>query len=608
MYLNYYALPLFFFGVLLVILSVYTKKLERTPGALYFSLVLLSCGVYSILYGLEISSLTLEHALLFYKLEYLWIPMFPVFFLLFTIDYSGNGKHLRSHFILALFFIPLLTMMLVFTTQFHDLFHTDLYMIYEGLYPALGFDPGFGYFFYQSYTFVLILSGILMLFNMWMKASHVFRKQISVVLIGALVPSVTYFFYFAGLYPEGLDPVPYSFILSSLIIFAGLKHYRLFDLTPLVRGLLFENIPEIVFVFDEKKRLLDCNHVAFEFFEVSRDDIGKYSASILSQWPQVMELFEQKKRVGGVEVTANISGKKYWLDVKYIPLLNTSQEFIGHMVVMSDITTKKEDEETLLELNSQLHDSMVRASEMASRAEMANVAKSRFLANMSHELRTPLNSVIGFSGVLCENHHGHLDDKELRYVSNIHSSGKHLLNLINDILDLSKVESGKETVHKESIELSEFFADVHALLGHMAEEKSILFDFSIYPEDLKVHADRKKLKQILYNLIGNALKFTMKGGSVKVVATSKDDTFVSFCVSDSGIGIPEDMHEEIFESFKQVDSSHARLYQGTGLGLSLVKKFIELHGGKIWVESELGKGSKFTFTLPVDDENNSQGQ
>ncbi len=608
MYLNYYALPLFFFGILLILLSIYTKKLERTPGVLYFSLVLLSCGAYSILYGLEISSLTLDVALLFYKLEYLWIPTFPVFFLLFTIDYSGNGRYLRFPYILALFLVPLITMMLVFTTQFHNLFHRGLSMTSRGLYPALGIEPGFWYFFHQFYTFVIILSALLLLFHLWMRSSHILRKQIFVIIIGALVPSVTYLFYFASLYPQGIDPVPYSFILSSLIIFAGLKYYRLFNLTPLVRDLLFENIPEIVLVFDSKKRLLDCNRVAFEFFNISRENIDNFSTDILTQWPQIIELLENKKIVDGVEVNGVFSDKNYWFNVKYIPLLNTSREFIGHMVVMSDITARKEDEDMLLDLNSRLHDSMVRASEMAARAEMANVAKSCFLANMSHELRTPLNSIIGFSSVLCENQNGDLNEKELRYANNILNSGTHLLNLINDILDLSKVESGEDSVHKESIVLSELFADIHALLEQMAAEKSISLDFTLYPDNLKVHADRKKLKQILYNLIGNALKFTKKDGSVKVAATNKDDGFVRFCVSDSGIGIPEEMHEKIFESFKQVDSSHARLYQGTGLGLSLVKKFIELHGGNISVESELGKGSTFTFTLPADNEKEDPDQ
>ena len=233
--------------------------------------------------------------------------------------------------------------------------------------------------------------------------------------------------------------------------------------------------------------------------------------------------------------------------------------------------------------------------------EKANRLKSEFLANISHELRTPLNSIIGFSEVLADGLYGEINEKQEKYLGNIHKSGKHLLELINSILDLSKIEAGKMEFNPEKISFRSAAKEVENVLKPLAMKKGIDLSFSIEESLDEIVGDRLKLKQILYNLLGNAIKFTPDKGSVMLEA-KKDEENVTVVIKDTGIGIKEEELDLIFESFRQADGSHSRDFEGTGLGLTLTRKFIDMHGGWIRAESVEGDGSSFIFTLPLKDE------
>ncbi|SDF80137.1 PAS domain S-box-containing protein [Methanolobus vulcani] len=232
-------------------------------------------------------------------------------------------------------------------------------------------------------------------------------------------------------------------------------------------------------------------------------------------------------------------------------------------------------------------------------AEEANRTKSEFLATMSHELRTPLNAVIGYSDLLLEESYGNLNDQQKKSLGHISHSGKHLLKLINDILDISKIESGKMELHYEEFLVENIFGNVLNIVSPFARKKDIELDTSIDPETLYLTADKVRFKQILFNLASNAVKFTPDGGHVTLKACLDGD-MAEFSVLDNGIGISSDDLEKLFMPFQQIDSTISRKYDGTGLGLSLVKRFVEMHGGDVSVESELGKGSVFSFRLPLD--------
>jgi PAS domain S-box-containing protein len=229
--------------------------------------------------------------------------------------------------------------------------------------------------------------------------------------------------------------------------------------------------------------------------------------------------------------------------------------------------------------------------------ESASRHKSEFLANMSHELRTPLNSIIGFSEVLGERMFGDLNGKQEEYLNDICTSGKHLLSLINDILDLSKIEAGRMELDVTTFDMPQAIDDAVTLMRERAGQRGIVIQAEVAEPVRDIRADERKVKQVLLNLLSNAIKFTPAGGRVDVRATQTDGS-IEVSVSDTGVGIAPEDQETVFEEFRQVGASAAK-HEGTGLGLALCRKFLELHGGTIWVKSQLGSGSTFTFTIPA---------
>jgi len=229
--------------------------------------------------------------------------------------------------------------------------------------------------------------------------------------------------------------------------------------------------------------------------------------------------------------------------------------------------------------------------------EQSSRYKSEFLANMSHELRTPLNAIMGFSEILLDVTMNLTAGERTEFLRNIHSSGQHLLGLINDILDLAKIEAGKMDLHAEEMPVMEALQEVTAILDPMARQQGLQLRMVGAAEATVIKADRSKFKQVLYNLLSNAVKFTPAPGVITVsVRDSPEQLTVS--VEDTGIGMkPEDL-PKLFREFEQIDGSYTRRYQGTGLGLALCRRFVEMHGGRIWAESQFGKGSIFTFTIP----------
>jgi signal transduction histidine kinase len=223
--------------------------------------------------------------------------------------------------------------------------------------------------------------------------------------------------------------------------------------------------------------------------------------------------------------------------------------------------------------------------------------KSEFLANMSHELRTPLNAIIGFSEVLTDRMFGELNEKQDEYLKDIYASGTHLLSLINDILDLSKIEAGRMELELTDFHLPTALDNALTLVRERAGRRSISLQMSVDDRLGEVRADERKIRQVVLNLLSNAIKFTPEGGRIEVAALPKDG-FVEVSVSDTGVGIAPDDHEAVFEEFRQVGTAEKKA-EGTGLGLTLCRKFIELHGGRIWVKSQIAVGSTFTFTIPA---------
>jgi PAS domain S-box-containing protein len=297
----------------------------------------------------------------------------------------------------------------------------------------------------------------------------------------------------------------------------------------------------------------------------------------------------EKQRIGNTleYISVSVTARGLW-DTPDNQIDNPKKKFIGTLGIIRDITAIKQATEEL--------------QKSKEAAEIASRAKSDFLANMSHELRTPLNAVIGFSEVLEDQAFGELNEKQRRYVSHIQSSGKHLLSLIDDILDLAKVEAGKTELDFSAVKIASLLERCLVLIKEKALKHGIGLKLRIPKgiQDLTISADERRLMQVIFNLLSNASKFTPDGGVIESSARqNKKNVLIS--VSDNGIGIKKEDLEGIFNEFEQVDSSLGRKHKGTGLGLALSRKIVELHGGRILAKSEgEGMGSQFTLSIPMN--------
>lgn len=304
-------------------------------------------------------------------------------------------------------------------------------------------------------------------------------------------------------------------------------------------------------------------------------------------------------------------GNLIHISLTLTPLYDSEGVYLGTVGVSKDITRRIRNEETIKEKNRQLQEMTDNLEELVAQRtaelERANARlielnqyRSQFIANMSHELRTPLNSIIGFSEILIDGGFGELNDKQRKYAGNINRSGNHLLQIINDILDLSKIDAGKMELHPTVFDLNEHIKNSMFMLEGTAFKKGVDLSLQLNANSSMTEADSGRIKQVIYNLVSNAIKFTPAGGRVEI-RTENQDRGIAVYVKDSGIGISEEDQKKIFNEFEQVDNSYSREYEGTGLGLPLVKRFLEMHNSDISVKSEVGKGSEFCFVLSATD-------
>jgi len=352
------------------------------------------------------------------------------------------------------------------------------------------------------------------------------------------------------------------------------------------KKVLLDSLNELVIFVNPQLKIIWANKAALECMEMQLEKaMGLYlkdTPGIRSQLSEHLEL--EQIFLTGNKRSGEFTSKdgRVWF-VQAIPVTEEGGKIIGILETCRDITERKAAEKLLQEKQI---------------AEAANRTKSDFLANMSHELRTPLNSIIGFSDLLYEQVYGELNEKQLKSVGNISKSGKHLLSLINDILDLSKIEAGKLELSYRQFELASKLNTIRSLLSPIADRKNIQIEIDIADGLTSICADEARFVQIMYNLVDNAIKFSYENGLVKIGARKKGD-MVEITVIDTGIGIKPEDRSKIFKPFSQVDPFLSKQFQGTGLGLSLVKQIVKLHGGYVWFRSSPGEGSIFAFAIPI---------
>jgi signal transduction histidine kinase len=627
----YIALPLVA-ALLALALAYRGRRYHTSPIGKTFLGLMVALIWWSLAVVMEYLSPELPNKVFWMKMTYFGITAIPIAWLIFTLQYTDREKWLTRRNLVILTILPVITLVMVWTDSLHHLMWKDIWLDTSLSPPVDAVTHNAWFWVYATYAYSLLLLGTLCLLDSFRRSQGIYRKQVGTILLAAFAPWVGNLLFIAGIEPFSvIDPTPLAFAITGGAFYWGLSRFQLLNIMPIAHEAILRSMVDGVIVLDNQQRIIELNHAAMDLIERKRSEvIGQLYSRVLPGQAGLLELKPDMPETKALIVMGK-GPEQYYYRV-YITPITTQQRFSGHLLILHDDTEVVKAEvtsrerailetelnerkqvadqlaglnEELRSLNSQLETKVEERTrqleEAVGVAEASSQAKSEFLASMSHELRTPLNSIIGFSQVLHEQYFGSLNDKQAEYVTDIVDSGKHLLSLINDILDLSKIEAGKMEFEVSEVKIADILKNSFVMIKEKALVHSISLEIQM-GEDIvgtQIVADERRLKQVMFNLLSNAAKFTPDGGAIRVDA-SKAGKELIISVSDTGIGMTPQEQKRLFEKFYQASGGIRDKTPGTGLGLAITKSIIEKHGGRIWMESEgLNKGSRFTFTLPI---------
>lgn len=435
------------------------------------------------------------------------------------------------------------------------------------------------------YTWVLI-------FKAFRQSSNKdFKKQLIIIAAGSggvfLFSYLTVVILPVWFGIASIELIAPSLMIYSLIIFVSIMRRQFLTIEiEDVAADLFARMQDAVLILDSGDRVMQMNVAARKMFGLVETRPGVYRAGeLLSDYSKNLQLesYETHVKKSGIDTIVSVTQTP----------IGIKDESLGKLVMIKDISDEKKAEARILEMNQSL-------TTARDQALTANQTKSRFLANMSHELRTPLNAIIGYAEMVGEELEASGKEGLVSDVTRIHSAGRHLLTLINDILDLSKIEAGKMTMNLDSFRVSDLVQQTVDIITPLVQKNNNTLQVEIGDDVDQMYGDFIRLRQVLFNLLSNAAKFTDHGEIRLSVhsATAAESPQYNFVVEDSGIGMSPAQQERLFEYFFQGETSEKRNYEGTGLGLAITQRFCQIMGGTIHVESERGCGTQFTVTLP----------
>jgi PAS domain S-box-containing protein len=521
------------------------------------------------------------------SIVYLGVTIVPAAWLLFVLAYTGKENWINRRAVLLLAIEPVLVQLFIQTNDLHGLFWTSRQFVEIDGYRVLESTAGTAFWIHAAYSYLLLLYSAYLLFRAMTNAPHLYRGQIQYLLIGVFTPWAANFLFIFGLspLPEYVDLTPLAFTITIAAIAYNMYRFQFMDIVPVARDVIVDSMDDGVLVVDQNDRVVDANPAILKLIGREKDAvIGKPLAAILDKGGDLLRYFLNREQVE-TNITVHIAGSERSFQLRISDLYNRRRELTGRIAVLHDITTLHETN-TALEIARQ-------------QAEQATQLKSLFLATMSHELRTPLNAIIGYTELMLSGIVGELGEKQYEYSERVLLNSHHLLKLINDVLDLSKIEAGRMDLVQEPFSVSDWVTTIKTQTSVLAEEKNIEFITEIDPNlPPSLTGDGPRLKQVAINLLSNAFKFTEKGAVVFKLQQASNSTW-TMTVTDTGIGIAPHLQETIFSEFRQADNSSSRQYGGTGLGLAIVRKLALAMGGNVRVTSALGTGSTFTVTLPL---------
>lgn len=608
---TYYALPLFIGSTISIALVLLAWQRRQEPGALAFMVFMLALGIWSLGHANETVAIELATKIFWHKIEYTVIPLVPAFWLLFLLQHDKQPRKVMRIATPILLIEPVLFISLTWTNQYFHLLWKNIVLNSGPGLAHLVIERAIGFYLHTGYNYLVMLLATLLFLRLLWQGSTLSSAQVALCTIALLSPVVVNIFYVFGLAAIlPMDLTPFALVTTGMAVGWFAFRFQFWEVLPAARSVIVESMSDGVVVLNKRNIVIEVNPSARRLLALEQQrTLGRTLAELVPNWSDLQPVH---RLLDGTEPTQPRAVELFLFDdemhVRYIDLLVTnlydrSNRITGRLLTLHDVTHRKLAEQVLAtERNTLTRRVEERTADLSeANAQLARAArlKDEFLASMSHELRTPLNTILGLSEALQEQVYGSLNVKQEKALRSIEESGRHLLSLINDILDVSKLEAGQLALEIQPVVVEAVCQASLGLIKHISLKKQITVTSHIDPMLKLIDADERRLKQMLVNLLSNAVKFTPENGSVSLeVSGDRQEEVVRFTVSDNGIGItPEDM-QRLFQPFVQLDSSIARQHEGTGLGLALVYRMTEMHGGSITVESELGVGSRFTISLP----------
>ncbi|MCP4427200.1 MAG: response regulator [Chloroflexi bacterium] len=582
-----YTLLLFISGGIALALAVYSWRQQTATGAKIFAILMLLVAEWSWGYSLELASVSLPAKLFWGKAQYLGIAFAPVAWLYLAMQYTGQDKWFdqQPHGLKLLLLGPTATAVIIWFNEAHRLIWATTQMDRSDSFAMLTFTYGPWFWINMSLAYLYLALGTIILLRSFLHAQSIYKGQVGIMLIGALMPWLGNALYITGLNPfPNLDLTPFAFTLTGLVTAVGMFRFQFLKIVPIARESVIESMRNGLIVLDTQDRIVDMNPAAERITQQTVSQaIGRSFTQVLSHCSQLSGGMTNAR--GDIaEITTGMGDAARYYEVQTTELTNRRGRCAGRLIVLYETTERKQAEGTL---------QMAKAT-----AETAVQVKSAFLANMSHEIRTPLNAVIGMAELL---RNTALTSEQKELIETMYASSDTLLGIINNILDFSKIDAGKVEFENEPFDLRDCLEVSLNLISAQVNANAVKLAHYLDKQTPNAfNGDVVRLRQILVNLLSNAAKFTEEG-EISVSVSGKrldDDQYkLHFTVKDTGIGIPADRMGALFESFSQADVSTTRKYGGTGLGLAISKKLSQQMGGDIWVESEVGVGSVFHFTI-----------
>ncbi|MBK9945044.1 MAG: PAS domain-containing protein [Kouleothrix sp.] len=629
-----FILPLLLTALVLALIVPVLWRRRAAPGATPLAALMLAVVFWALMYALSLASPTMAGQIFWANLMYIGIGLVPASWLVFAFEHSRQDAWLTRRKAGLLALVPLGTVLVALTNRTHQLFRSATWLVDVGPFKVLDATLGPAFWLHTVYSYALLLAGTIVLLRTFIRMPPAHRRQAGALLVGVSAPWIGNALYLSGANPfPHLDITPFAFSISAVTLAWDLLRFQLFEIIPVARGTVLDNMDDGVIVLDAKNRIVDANPAAQLLIGTNGTDIvGQSAEQVLAQWPAAIEHFRHVSETHE-ELKLDTDSGTYFYDVRISPLYNRYRQLSSRIIVIRDITDRKHVAAELRRQNAELtelahENAQLYAAvqqELAERkqteaalyqakeaAEVANRAKSRFLANMSHELRTPLSAILGYADLLelQTEQHGYAD--LMGDIAQIQLSGRHLLALVSDILDLTRIEADKLELHLETFAVADLVETLVTAVRPLAEKNHNCLTVDCPADIGTMRADPTRVRQVLLNVLGNAAKFTEHGAvtlrvyrdepaasASQPLAIDHHPPMITFVVTDTGLGMTASQQQQLFKEFVQVDDAPTRKYGGSGLGLAISRRLCQLMGGDIRVISAPGHGSTFTVQLPL---------